>query len=479
MAALHGTNSVFSDFPEPLYPELLKSNETPTQDQVSGIQMLMNIAEFCLRHLEKTRLSLELRPKVVSSELTRRQEFLEQYQNLLLSIPMRRIQDDTWRIIFMKFVQMGFDEDVKARKARKGKSPPLIESLLLLTQVCSRWRNIILSTPKLWSFLRFRLPTNPKQIRLCLDRSLNEPLFITIDGNLSTDSGLQDLIAESSRWTEFNVRLVAPLALDKILQRIKSVSPSLRSLNIMTRSIVDRKGRNKPGPLPSILDTDFPSLTSLNWTSQRLKDISSLPIRRNLTHFTGSFHSARSLSEVFDTIFHSMPNLTSLELRLKRHFEELADVPSDPSLTHLVHNKLRSLKLEWTAIQKEPHPPMIRIEGLLSRRYLDCFLDNTTFPSLTDLSLRCGQGIGKPETLSSFFARHPTLISIYLALPVQFRLEKSYYRSSEESRQVILNSVRIPHNLETVFAWMEVQLPPNSDWLLVKGPQESIKSKIK
>ena len=61
-----------------------------------------------------------------------------------------------------------------------------------LAQVCSHWRSDVISTPLLWSTIHISRKTRPQFISLCLERSGDVPLEITLEmrGGLLAFPGL-------------------------------------------------------------------------------------------------------------------------------------------------------------------------------------------------------------------------------------------------------------------------------------------------
>ncbi|KAF5354605.1 hypothetical protein D9758_011188 [Tetrapyrgos nigripes] len=466
---------LLSEFPEPLYPELLECNDAPTLDQIFGLRMMINVAEECLSRLSSATFSLEVSRRAIRKEILRREEFLEKYRNLMHSIPMRRIPDKIWCMIFMKYVEMGYDTEVK----RSEKKIPLpLQPHVVFTHICSRWKTIALSSPKLWSYIRFRLPTNPQMIQSWLTRSGSAPLSIKIDRFYtrssgyelySSDSGLRAVFLQSDRWVEFDIDVAGEMVFRDLFQEIDA--PSLRRLNTRN-SIATVRGQNIS--LPSFTANNLPNLRELIWTSHLLADLSSIPSYRNITVFSCTFECAQSISEIFDRIFHSMANLTALDLTIRRHFDAS---PQTQDLQPIVHSRLQSLRLYWTARNKQYFGG--ELTQSWSRRYIDCFLDNITFPSLVHFSIGGGDGIGRAEALSSFFSRHPTLVSLHFSLPFckNLELQRSTHSFREQTKE-LLDSIQILHAVETHFyAPQMVSLPSGGDWAVIKEAEKEEEEK--
>ncbi|KAJ7268912.1 hypothetical protein C8J57DRAFT_1468898 [Mycena rebaudengoi] len=104
----------------------------------------------------------------------------------------------------------------------------------LLAQICQAWREIALSTPRLWRAIRLRLPTKYPVVALDLlrtwvSRSKNCPLSISLQCStqLLTVDFIQAIIPHSERWEHIDFML--PI---ESLQLIEADFPLLRSLTL-------------------------------------------------------------------------------------------------------------------------------------------------------------------------------------------------------------------------------------------------------
>ncbi|KAJ7101304.1 hypothetical protein B0H15DRAFT_943641 [Mycena belliarum] len=135
--------------------------------------------------------------------LTRRKAALDAYveAHLAMISPARRLPDDVVRDIFAQCLPSHRNPIVSSDEAP-----------LLLCQICRHWRDLALTTPRLWSSLHIVLPTDPRLQVLTqivsewLDRSGVLPLSLSVIYSGWTDARqnllpmLQRLIQSSRRW---------------------------------------------------------------------------------------------------------------------------------------------------------------------------------------------------------------------------------------------------------------------------------------
>jgi len=126
----------------------------------------------------------------------------------------------------------------------------VLDAPLLLAQICRRWREIVLSTPRLWNslcvvehLLEELIPFNRiLLIKVWLSRSGNLPLSISINGfhNSTNPQDLMDvLIPFASRWSNLALHLPQPLVEWLLCNSDVSTSP-LETLSLtITTSLVE------------------------------------------------------------------------------------------------------------------------------------------------------------------------------------------------------------------------------------------------
>ncbi|KAJ7879474.1 hypothetical protein B0H14DRAFT_3858352 [Mycena olivaceomarginata] len=133
------------------------------------------------------------------------------------------------------------------------------EAPVLLGRICSSWRAISLTTPRLWAKVAQRLDVADAWLR----RSGTCPLSISVESNLdhgvtppltpspappNTDVFLDMLVPYASRWKELRL-VVPPLALETLSRLTENDVPLLRRLKIVQRPQHTSYASGwKPGP---------------------------------------------------------------------------------------------------------------------------------------------------------------------------------------------------------------------------------------
>ncbi|KAJ7253501.1 hypothetical protein C8J57DRAFT_1722395 [Mycena rebaudengoi] len=157
-------------------------------------------------------------------DLARKRDDLAEFidAHLALVSPARRLPDDVVREIFVASLPKNRNCAISAK-----------DSSLLLCTICQPWRNLALSTPRMWASIHIVAPSNDKTERMIntvhawLARSGTLPLSISLTVSQSTwphpdaSSLLTALIRCSSlRWK--SIRFILPL--DQ-LEPLSSLSP--------------------------------------------------------------------------------------------------------------------------------------------------------------------------------------------------------------------------------------------------------------
>ena len=169
------------------------------------------------------------------------EQFLNNH-NAYLS-PARRVPPEIWYEIFQECVShdIGSNSDAAVMFDRNFASLQPIA----LTHVCSDWREVVLSSPKLWSSLS--LPLHTKLSSLCfmaqawLGRSGECPLTLRIDQRERAITGVpskpaqdlvNDIIATSHRWLNVDLNLHIPSCFLEAFTTVKYKLPTLERLAI-------------------------------------------------------------------------------------------------------------------------------------------------------------------------------------------------------------------------------------------------------
>jgi len=205
-------------------PELLNSNTAPSESAIPKIQKSILEAQTSISKLncEIAKLTNALDKLLIKHKDLRKH--VASHQNILS--PMRKLPAEIWSEIFL------FTLSRSGRRFDAKKSP------LLLGQVCSDWRHIALSTPRLWSSIqlknmpRYSQHSDTALVQLWLARSRNLPLSISLSTNIRwiTHPVIEAVIPHSHRW-EF-VDLQLPLSLFASLAPVRNRLPLLRAVKL-------------------------------------------------------------------------------------------------------------------------------------------------------------------------------------------------------------------------------------------------------
>ncbi|KAF7298542.1 F-box domain-containing protein [Mycena indigotica] len=159
------------------FQEILHTNTVPTDEQCDEIRAYLQSYNSRLDELHTEVARLEKLLSVVMHERDELTDFLASHQALIS--PMRRIPDDVLCLIFLETLPAHRNTALDAK-----------EGPMLLAGVCSHWRALALSTPKLWSKMHLVIPpqtpqTMDKQDVLVLEmqrwlkRGANAPLDVS------------------------------------------------------------------------------------------------------------------------------------------------------------------------------------------------------------------------------------------------------------------------------------------------------------
>ncbi|KAL0568589.1 hypothetical protein V5O48_013396 [Marasmius crinis-equi] len=160
-----------------------------------------------------------------------------------LSSPVRKLPSEILRRIF----------GLASLHNRFGKGPFLEEwssGAFIMGSICSRWREIAINAPELWSSISFRFEERAfRPVQLCLSRSGNHHL------NLDVDSGLYDydddeefreiegfcrvLTEHRTRWRHLNVAHAGSTLIPYMVNRSRTETPSLESITCCEWNIED------------------------------------------------------------------------------------------------------------------------------------------------------------------------------------------------------------------------------------------------
>ncbi|KAJ7181512.1 hypothetical protein C8R43DRAFT_969406 [Mycena crocata] len=188
------------------FKDILYTNTVPSDTECDAIRVLLEDPRK-----EAATLTEELcRLDALRKETHRKRRQLKQFidAHLALLSPVRRLPEDILRSIFVACLP-------------STRNPALSgsESPLLLSQICSFWRKIALSTPRLWASIHIVVPNQTKltqlrnQVGQWLNRSGIVPLSISMvfsqacEADCDISPLLSALVAVSRRWKDVQIAL--------------------------------------------------------------------------------------------------------------------------------------------------------------------------------------------------------------------------------------------------------------------------------
>jgi len=311
---------------DPILTELLRNNELPLESQLQETRQLRSRANEDLLHIDT-----EIQRLMAKREQVQRS--LDIY-NIILS-PARRLLPDILREIFCYCI---------------GRTYPLLsatEAPMVLTRVCSLWRSVAFSSPRIWTRLHIPLPGDPRissnlvvnnahalelrrqefsktmalrcqAVKEWLDRSGSCPLFLSIaypfnsippigdNGGAEEDDVagplFQIIYPYAPRWE--HLRLSMPLRIYQKLETKISLD-RLSRLRSFTGKILSPAPLAAPTPTPLHI-IELPSLKTLS--------LNCLQLTRNLGRHRNSWY------RLTDICFESpVPDTDLLELLRQCH----------------------------------------------------------------------------------------------------------------------------------------------------------------
>lgn len=216
---------------QPPHIHQLHSNYAPTDDELKQITQLLvePIAE---------RNDLDVRISKLKVKRDQLQDVITPH--LALLSPIRRIPQDVLREIFVRCLPTTYNSIMARRQ------PPL-----LLGRVCSSWRIISRTTPKLWSSIHIAIPDSFYVVNLTaivadwLNMSGALPLSITVyqselHGHRVERDLFPYLISLSKRWKHIHLSL-HPIEFPPIAALSAEDVPLLESLSIELHKVEGRR----------------------------------------------------------------------------------------------------------------------------------------------------------------------------------------------------------------------------------------------
>ncbi|KAJ7145112.1 hypothetical protein C8R43DRAFT_550704 [Mycena crocata] len=293
-------SSIQQIHPSP-YPELLRSNTVPLDFQIPVIAGAIRTSREDLKATENTAGDSETR-------LLALQDFVQIHRSMVSA--MRRLPSEILSEIFTYCV--GQQDGCRPR---------------VVSAICSRWREVVLSTPRLWCdiYLReeeIRLPSLHSLLSLQLERSAQVPLSIVFSYLHDDISILELLLTASDRWQSLDLDLTTDQ--HEHVRGSSNHFPLLRKLVVRITPSFDLGNLSRPLPLledltlswpPCPIPSKFPWTGLLNCTlfhcsssealsvlhsSARMEEFSLYncycPSQRDSSHLTAITSTIRSLT---------------------------------------------------------------------------------------------------------------------------------------------------------------------------------------
>ncbi|KAF7290380.1 F-box domain-containing protein [Mycena chlorophos] len=336
----------------------LGTNYCPTEDDITAIHSILEEPITQLRHLDAKIADLQRSIDALIVERDAVASFVESHQQLLS--PIRRVPPELLQEIFIACLP---STDLAAMSAS--------EAPLLLTGVCSRWRDIATATPRLYSHFHVycalpgqddHYPDTRKQafawrldtMKLWITRSHPLPLSISFSCSQSGQTTVQNwvaypffiaLIDAAARWRE-----IAFHGPEHLLNLPEFVGLKAEDVPLLRRLVLDPFAYDWPPPIhwntAAVLGA--PQLRSLRIESSRLVSPITLPIHwSTLTDLTLRDPSWENLFTLEILLGFIVPTCTSLRyLRISLHEHTPEELHPEPDRANpLVGPALRYLTL--------------------------------------------------------------------------------------------------------------------------------------
>ncbi|KAK0458103.1 uncharacterized protein EV420DRAFT_1764575 [Desarmillaria tabescens] len=256
--------------------------------------------------------------------------------------PIRRLPSKVLRSIFRETQS----SDLVERWSMN--SRPIIgfmQDPLTLSQVCGSWRDIVVSSPELWSHIKITYPRlepdNPSAsnfqslLKTILPLSDQLPLDMQFKSDEHTSSGdaievFSLLLGERHRWRSASLKL--PLDLLELLKSSSRKLACLESLTLVTPHIPRDDGAFSPGDVSDVF-IEAPSLRKVEL--HELIGLDSFALPRQITHLAASITAIHNL--------HTHSLLEELHLK-QRDIDDIA-FPHRITLPKVRRLSVLSLKL--------------------------------------------------------------------------------------------------------------------------------------
>ncbi|KAK1216818.1 hypothetical protein PQX77_020551 [Marasmius sp. AFHP31] len=288
-----------------------------------------------------------------------------------LLAPIRRLQSELLQEIFIYTVA----GSGHASGNTFGIHSAWESSTFFLSFVCSRWRNIVLDTPVLWSAFGFEVSSRAGvPVELFLTRSRGRPLHveITSGSDHTAMETLRSLLDNTGRIAWLDYHNVSQVDYLRMLERVLCF-PTLRDTVFRTRLFRD---------FPTAFSDSVPLLDTLvcRYEKTRRLPIPSLPLTR-IRNLVFQWGRSGSLSDMFDM-------LRDPDLRTTLQSLAFESLPDRARLGYVFQNDHAG----WRELEANP-AELLNLEELTLVLYhhsgvyphIDDIVSNLTLPSLTKL----------------------------------------------------------------------------------------------
>ena len=217
---------------------------------------------------------------------------------------------------------------------------PMNKPLITMTHVCRSWRNVLLSTPTLWTQIDFSKSAYSQQAEGFLRRSGNQ--LLDVHQFLESEDHVEPFLST----TLHNIHRLRSLEivsflwhLERVLTRFTRSAPELKHLTISNDpNITDRDMRLHK----TIFEDRLPKLTTLTLhrICTNLRDFN-FPSLTRFTFVTGTEVSVRNLTSFFERC----PLLEFIRISLRY----MPQPPTAPPRRRVLLATLQELRLDQTA----------------------------------------------------------------------------------------------------------------------------------
>ncbi|KAJ7437755.1 hypothetical protein FB451DRAFT_1570569 [Mycena latifolia] len=304
----------------------LGTNYCPRDEEITQIKTLLADPILRLKHLSKEILQKAL--DKLSEERVRLSAYVDAHRALIS--PVRRLQHDIVREIF-----------IASLPSHRNCVMSAVEAPVLLGRICSSWRSIYLSTPRLWSSIHIvdpHFPHFPSQrpifeeklaqrlntTKMWLARSGQRALSISLHAasSDSVDQFIRILLPFASRWQHITFATLS-LSLATMSRLTEADVPMLKSVSII--EVRDPFHANHTVPWDSFRFLHCPAISSFRFHGRSFTS-PELPLRWDgLTDLSISlFENLSITAELSLKIFSQCPQLRSCQLAVDRSFNILS-----------------------------------------------------------------------------------------------------------------------------------------------------------